>query len=133
MSAVTCPNCGNLVDADARFCKFCAHSLIQTHEQTPQSDDTANAGTPVNSTTLLILGGIAVCLIIAVVVSIYIYRKSGTKPVDISVSSTPTPAPTMGERAKQIEDKIVKGEAISDNDISGLGSVDIVSAAKSAR
>jgi hypothetical protein len=55
----------------------------------------------------------------------YLYKRNRTRPDTANTSAAPAPALVMSERAKQIEDKILRGETLSEADIRGLSAYEL--------
>jgi YARHG domain len=116
-----CPQCGGIVDADAKFCKHCAFNLINSSPKSEVTAVTPKSEKKTNVKPILLITGIAiiVLLILGLFVA-YRYKNNHAQTEVVTTSPTPTPAPIMSERAKQIEEKILRGEALNDSDIEGL-------------
>ncbi len=121
-----CPQCGSMVDTDARFCKHCAFDLTNS-TQSSEATVLSPKGQPKdNSKSTFLLAGIAVIgLLMLVVLGAYIFTRSRSQPAIATASPTPAPTPTMGEKAKQVEAKILQGETLSDGDIAGLSAYEL--------
>jgi YARHG domain len=66
---------------------------------------------------VLILGIGFVFLVVLGLSGVYVYKRSRAP----AAVASPTPAsPTVSERAKQVEAKILRGETLNENDIAGL-------------
>ncbi len=119
-SESSCPQCGGAVDSDARFCKHCAFDLLKT---VPDSD--ATVITPKNQQKatpqriLLVAGAAVGGLLMLGLIGTYLYKRYRAQGNIASSSPTPT-TPLMGDRAKQVEEKILRNERLNDSDIAGL-------------
>jgi hypothetical protein len=121
-----CPQCGGMVDADARFCKHCAFDLTKSSVNTDATVGTTKGEQKANTKPILLIVGIAVIgLLMLVLIGSYLYKRNRTQPAVVSASPTPASAPTMSDRAKQVEEKILRGESLSDSDIAGLSAYEL--------
>jgi hypothetical protein len=118
MSTPLCLNCGKPIDADARFCKFCAHDITQPQPTIPTNPPKGSR------TALIVAGGLVAFCAIALAIGLYIHKHNQAQAV-VSVTPTPTPAPTMGAHAKEIEAKVVKGEDLAGTDLAGLSAYEL--------
>lgn len=120
MPPMFCPQCGGAVDADARFCKHCAFDLSRTSYPPGATLVAGDSKRAAPKHTLLIVAVVCVCLLAVGLASAYLYKRSRTATEATNNAATTAPAPTMSERAKQVEEKILRGETLSDADIKGL-------------
>lgn len=125
-----CPKCGEAADVDARFCKYCAFDL--TNSDVNQNTSTeVNQNQIENKTPNFILGG--VLLVVAVVGLIIFFnsffnaKKDNQTIVENvnSVSQTSASTLTLGEKGKQIEEKILRNETLTANDLEGLSTSEL--------
>lgn len=128
-----CPNCGGAVVEGSRFCRHCGCDLAAPDtslaSNTPQQEANPNTQMPaierpVNKSrkvALLVGGGLLVLvLLIGVAISASVlYLRHRSQSAQTIANSTPD-IPTMGQRALQIEAKILRGEALTDTDLTGL-------------
>lgn len=115
----SCPNCGSLVSTESRFCNHCAFNFDEPTPPIAQVD--AQTGRSPNLSKFLLLGGGLVLALVLAIAGLFIYRsRSGVA----SAISTPS-QPTMGDRAKQIEEKILRGETLTNADIAGLSAYEL--------
>jgi YARHG domain len=127
MPPMFCPQCGGAVDADARFCKHCAFDLTRTSyppATTIIADDSrerAAASKPV----VLMVAVVCVCMLAVGLAGAYLYKRGRSATDAANNAATTALAPTMSERAKQVEDKILRGETLSDADIKGLSAYEL--------
>ncbi len=121
-----CSQCGGMVDADARFCKHCAFDLSKSASDSSATIVTAKGAQKISSKPILLIVGVAaIGLLMSGLVGTYLYKKNRTEPNVAATSPTPAPTPTMSDRAKQIEEKILRGETLSDSDIEGLSAYEL--------
>jgi hypothetical protein len=121
-----CPQCGEVTDADARFCKNCAFDLANSDVN--HKDSTEVKQTRIKGNTLAILG--ALCLLVFVVVGLVIKLTTGktNQPVvenGNSVAQAPTSIITLSEKGQQIEGKILRGEALNSSDLEGFSTAEL--------
>lgn len=121
-----CPQCSEAVDTDARFCKYCAFDLANSNISQDISTEINQTRTKRN--TLGILG--AMCLLILGLIGVVIKFNSGRINQSAienanSVSQTSASTLTLGEKAQQIEQKILRGEALSESDLEGLSTMEL--------
>lgn len=120
-----CPQCRGVVDTEARFCKHCAFDLSKT---IPDSDATvvrAKSQQKTSSKSILVIAGVAVGgLLVLGLIGTYLYKRNRTQGNVTSSSPTPT-TPTMSDKAKQVEEKILRNETLSDSDIGGLSAYEL--------
>lgn len=128
-----CPNCGGAVVEGSRFCRHCgcdfAEPDISLASNTPQQEANPNTQMPsiehpVNKgrkVALLLAGGLLVIVVLVgfAIVGSVLYLRHRNQPGQNITASSPT-APTMGQKALQIEAKILRGEALTDADLTGL-------------
>lgn len=115
---ISCPNCGGIVSVDSKFCKHCAFHLAQSTEPSPLAGS-AGVQSSSKSKYLLIAGGLIVTLAL-LLAALYIYKKrQQAAPLTSAVSQT------MGDRAKQLEGRILQGGALTVADISGLSAYEL--------
>lgn len=117
-----CPQCGRAVDSDARFCKHCAHDL--TKPSPDSSADIPKISSRINSRMLYLALLAAVGLVIFALLGTYFYRRNRAQST--TVASSPTIAvPTVSDKAKQVEEKILSSQALSEGDLPGLSSYEL--------
>jgi hypothetical protein len=121
-----CPQCGGMVDADARFCKHCAFDLSKSAQDSGTTIVTAKSERKINATPILLIVGVAaIGLLILGLVGAYLYKKNRTQSNVAATSPTPAPTPTMSDRAKQLEEKILRGETLNGSDVEGLSAYEL--------
>jgi hypothetical protein len=116
-----CPQCGGIVDTDARFCKHCAFDLSNLSK----SPDATKSHTKANPKPIFLIGGAAVIGLLILILGAYILTRNRSQPAAATTSSTPTPTPTMTDKAKQVEAKILRNESLTDSDIAGLSAFEL--------
>jgi YARHG domain len=124
-SAKFCPQCGGAADIDARFCKHCAFELSKTVQDPDATVVTAKSPQKAKPKSMLLIAGVAVGgLLVLGLIGTYLYKRNRTQ-ANVSASS-PTPAtPTMSDKAKHVEEKILRNETLSDSDIAGLSAYEL--------
>jgi hypothetical protein len=122
-----CPQCRGTVDADSRFCKHCAYDLAKSSVASSAPIAPAATGEQkiVTKPNLLIAGVAAIALVTLGFTGAYIYKRNRTQPVAANTSATTANAQTMGDRAKQVEEKILRGDTLSDKEIEGLSAYEL--------
>ena len=118
---VFCPQCGKPADTDAAFCKHCAFDLNNLNIN--QNDESDINQIPVKKSfwgiggAMLLLGAVLIGLVI----------KSNSKKVSETISESANATSqesasilTISEKAKQIEEKILRDEALNVSDLEGL-------------
>lgn len=120
-----CPQCSGLVDTDARFCKHCAFDLSKSIPDLDATVVRPNSHQKSNSKRILLIAIIAVGSLLALgLIGTYLYKRNRTQGNE--TISSPTPAsPTMSDKAKQVEDKILRNEALTESDIAGLSEYEL--------
>jgi len=121
-----CPQCGEAVDTDAKFCKYCAFNLA--HSNAGQNFSPEINQTPTNNNTLIISGIIG--LLVVGLVGLVIFLNAGKNNQSVvenanSASQSSASTLTLGEKAQQIEQKILRGDALSESDIEGLSATEL--------
>jgi hypothetical protein len=113
----SCPQCGGKVDSDARFCKYCAFDLIQPSLEPHTTVGTNQVDRGKNPKATLLIGILVIGLLLGLGTFLYLRNRAQSQAV---TSPAPSPTPSMGDRAKQVEEKILRGDTLSGDDISGL-------------
>jgi predicted nucleic acid-binding Zn ribbon protein len=121
-----CPQCGEAVDTDARFCKYCAFDLANSNVS--QNISTEINQTPTKNNTLIISGVIG--LLVVGFVGLVIFFNTGKNSQSVvenanSVSQASASTLTLGEKAEQIEQKILRGESLSATNLEGLSTSEL--------
>jgi hypothetical protein len=116
-----CPQCREAVDTDARFCKYCAFNLANSNAG--QNISTEINQTPKNNNTLIISGIIG--LLVVGFIGLAIFFNAGKNNQSVvenanSASQSSSSTLTLGEKAQQIEKKILRGESLSASDLEGI-------------
>ncbi|MGE0885797.1 MAG: YARHG domain-containing protein [Blastocatellales bacterium] len=113
-----CPQCGGIVAADSRFCKHCAFNLA---EAVPAStnDNVVEDSSSGKRKYVLLAGCLALALALALVV-MFVYKSRSSAAYSPSAANQ-----TMGERAIQVENKILQGQVLSSEDVAGLSSYEL--------
>lgn len=121
MAQKLCPQCGNKVDLDARFCKHCAFALTSSQENSNDSSffEIAESGTK-NKLPLVIGGIVLVALLLTGIIALILYSKSNNPSASTNVNTTSQSTLTLSEKAQKIEEKILRGEALNLSDIEGI-------------
>ncbi|MGH9800371.1 MAG: YARHG domain-containing protein, partial [Blastocatellia bacterium] len=88
---------------------------VQASPQTSES----NVGSSGRSKTVLLVGGLVLALALALT-AVFIYKNRR----NVASSSVAT-SQTMGERAMQVENKILQGQALTDTDVAGLSAYEL--------
>lgn len=114
----SCPNCGGIVTVGSRFCNHCASNLAEAAQSSPQTD--TPAGRSRNQSKYALLASGLVLVLVLVLVAMFVYRSRHN-----NVPLTSAPSQTMGDRAKQVEEKILKSETLTNADIAGLSAYEL--------
>jgi hypothetical protein len=109
-----------MVDADARYCKHCAFDLSQLSDSDVTQVTTKPADKKSVVPILLIVGVALIGLLVLGLIGVFAYRAKRTQVNITTATQTPTPSATMGEKALRIEEKILRGETLTDDDTAGL-------------
>jgi len=122
-----CPQCGEVADVDARFCKYCASDLANSDVNQNTSTE-INQTLTKNNTPIIVLGAIG--LLVVGVVGLVIFMATGKNNQSVvenvnSVSQTSASTLTLGEKGKQIEEKILRNEALTTSDLEGLSASEL--------
>jgi hypothetical protein len=113
-----CPQCGEAVDTDARFCKYCAFDLANSDIN--HKDSTEIKQTRTKSSALGVLG--AICLLVFVLVGLVMKITTGktNQPLAENANSvSQEPASTL------TEEKILRGEALSADELKGFSAQEL--------
>lgn len=126
-AARICPNCKADVESDSRFCRHCAFDLTSGGE--------LSTALPLNSLppkaarqpskhlkAIFVIGACVVLLALSVAVFV-VYKRNRARASQLAV--TAPLSPTMSDRARQIEEKILRGEALDNSDLAGLSSYEL--------
>lgn len=119
-----CPNCGGIVDADARFCKHCAFDLTKPGQPSRESPGAAESR-PNRKVLYLVLGTGVAALIIALISIVIFKGRPAQSNAPGTTVATSTPAPAMSDKATQVEEKILRGEALTESDTHGLSAYEL--------
>lgn len=114
-----CSQCSAQVDADARFCKHCGHGVAAESSTYAQPDPSVRPPASQNSNPLVFVGialGVLLLLGAIAVVAVIYTRERGTNSVS---TSSPT-GPALSTRGQEIEAKILRGERLTSNDLTGF-------------
>lgn len=120
-----CPQCRGAVDSDSRFCKYCAYDLLQPPLEFRQGVETTTGSAKSNGKLYIVLGTVgAVALAGILIVGLVLMRRSSTRSSDFNVAPSAS-STTMGARAQQIEEKILRGDTLTEKDIAGLSAYEL--------
>ncbi len=109
-SSKFCPKCGGALTTEAVFCHHCAFKLPdETTAETP--------GTPARKLPVLLIG--VVGIVIVLTLAGFLVYKYRSRTVASSSNNV------MSQRAMNIEERIIRGETLSEADISGLTSYEL--------
>lgn len=113
----SCPNCGGNAAADSRFCRHCGFNFAEPVPPSPAAEPPA--GGAANKTRYALLAvGLALTLTLAVG-GVFIYKSRR------NAASSAAPSQTMGQNAQRLEERIVRGEALTAADLAGLTSYEL--------
>lgn len=119
-----CPTCGGAADAAASSCIHCAHTFPATSAVT-SSQGVETAPRRKNIRRLVVAGAALLALLCAVsLIAVYRYKKNRAVSQVAGSPVTPNVA-VMSERATQIEEKILRGQALSDGNLAGLSAAEL--------
>lgn len=125
-----CPTCKGSIEADSRFCKHCAFDLT-TNSVFPNA---STVNTEIRESgkaaryrhtylkPMLVVGAV-VSLIVLVAVAFVLYKRNRAQASQVAL--TAASFPTMSSRAIPIEEKILRGEALNDNDLANLSAYEL--------
>lgn len=117
---MNCPSCGRAVDADSRFCKHCAFDLSKPATEQEATVLSAKPQ-PTKSKRILLSAGFGIIAVLVLgIVGGYIYKRHHAQAKAATNAAAAPSGPIVSDRAKQIEDKILRGETLSEGDIAGL-------------
>lgn len=129
-----CSQCNNAVDADARFCKYCGFDFanltanVEANAVVESNPSTTEDKPRGNNTALYVLGGVAalVLVIIGFVVLKPTNHKSQESVIENSNANSASLLPnTLSAKAQEIEEKILRGEALNASDLEGLSTSEL--------
>lgn len=125
MSEITCPQCRRMIEADSRFCRYCAFDLKSPSVASEKTVTTTNQ--PQNSSIkpLLLVGGGALCLVLIIAAVVIVRGRKPSSVDQASTSASTVTTATMSDRAKQLEEKILRGETLTESDIAGLSAYEL--------
>jgi len=72
-----------------------------------------------------VVGAAIIGLLVLGLIGTYVYTRNPARPNTAAASATPVPTPAMSDKAKQGEDKILRGEALNDSDLAGLSAYEL--------
>lgn len=122
---ILCPQCNNPVDTDARFCKFCAFDLTNSKANL-DSDSTIGVNQSASRSNFpIIFGGITLIVIIFIALAFYFTSGSRTNSSNANSVSSNSSVITLSTKAQQVEEKILRGQALVSNDIAGLSTEEL--------
>ncbi len=109
-----CPQCGEAADVDARFCKHCASDLANSDVNQNTSTEINQTQTKNNTLTIILsVIGLLVVGLVGLMIFIGIGKSNQSVVENInSVSQTSASTLSLGEKGQQIEEKILRGEAL---------------------
>ena len=117
-----CPQCNGEVDSDARFCKHCAFDLKSYFApKANTASDTApeTLQTKPRNNLTFILGGLSALVLVAILAFAGIYLFMSRSQSDTANSNSASTL-TIGPKAQKAEEKILRGEALTQDDLAGL-------------
>jgi hypothetical protein len=122
-----CPNCSGGIEQDSRFCKHCGFDLTvfpKALEETGEQARVPTSGNPARrkSLTLALLAVALIVLAVLIGGSFVLYKRNRGQASTTAVSNTP---PIMSDRAVKMEQKILRGETLTNNDIAGLSGYEL--------
>ena len=118
-----CPMCRSEADIDARFCKHCAFDLsASTTDRTNSAEKRRSAAT----SKFLIAGIIIVVVAAAIILSAVLFGNRRSRTISTNTNAAaPTPLSVMGAKGLEIEQKILRNQALSVADLDGLTPVEL--------
>ena len=121
-----CPQCGGMTDTDARFCKHCAFDLSKSSLDYDATVVTPKSKWKTNPNSIFwIVGAAFIGLLILGLIGAYLYKRNSTQSNVATTSPASTPTPAMSDKAKQVEDKILRGETLTNSDLLGLSAYEL--------
>ncbi|MDQ3132281.1 MAG: YARHG domain-containing protein, partial [Acidobacteriota bacterium] len=121
-----CPNCGKATDTDARFCKYCAFDLNSSGINQSVSTEINQTRTKNNTPIILGVAGLLVVGIVGLIIFLYASKPNQTVAENVnSVLQEPASTLTLGEKAQQLEEKILRGEALSAGEFEGVSAEEL--------
>jgi hypothetical protein len=120
MPQITCPQCQGFIEAGSHFCRHCAFDLTKQNANSDNTVVTAQPQQRADTKPILLIAGV-VCFMVILAIVIFIFKRKASS-VDASSTSatTVTTIFKLSDKAQKVEEKIIKGEALSENDISDL-------------
>jgi hypothetical protein len=120
-----CPQCAKEIDADARFCKYCAFELTTTQRTQAGQNTGPTFGidqNPTRNNLPLIVGGVVgvVVILIGLVTLVAYFKLRNSSATANSNSSQPSTTMTLSASGLKAEEKIMRCEALNESDIQGL-------------
>lgn len=120
-----CPKCGTPADEDARFCKYCSQSLTLADlglGPEPEID----SGPSRRAKPVFIATGVVAILVAIAAIAIVVFqlRNRAEAPAQTDVAVAPA-VPTLGDKARQIEHKILNGEVLNASNLEGLSAQEL--------
>jgi hypothetical protein len=121
-----CPQCGKATDMDARFCKYCAFDLNSSGVNQNVSTEVIQTRTKNNTPVILGVAGLLIVGIAGLLIFLYVLKPNQTVAENVnSISQAPASTLTLSEKAQQIEEKILRGEALSADELEGLSAQEL--------
>ncbi|MGB8509852.1 MAG: YARHG domain-containing protein [Pyrinomonadaceae bacterium] len=125
ISPKLCPQCSGIAGTDARFCKHCAFDLTGSALTANAPSAPARSQHPAAKHLGPIIGiAILVLLALGAVVAYRYYQNQVQLAAPVSTPA-PTPTLSLGEKAKRVEEKILRGEALQESDTTGLSATEL--------
>lgn len=130
-----CSQCNNGIDVDARFCKYCGFDFANITANVKENgivgnDPSATESKPSrNHTTFYVFGGFAVLAVLFIAGFIVLkYSNSNSQALvneNFNANSV-SPSPNiLIAKAQQIEEKILRGEALNASNLEGLSTLEL--------
>jgi hypothetical protein len=128
-----CPNCNGLIEPDSRFCSDCAFDLTGSRALTEldsvntqglESNIVARDIRTRNSNRIPALLTGALVILLTLGAAVFVLYKRNRAQVSQMAATTST-VPTMSDRAKQIEERILRGDALQNSDIANLSAYEL--------
>lgn len=114
-----CPQCSIANDVDARFCKSCAFDLSQSQAYENSHIDDPSSVSKAKYPIIILIGLLLFVSVVGFMVAMG-FRKSSTLSHSNANSAPPPSAVLLSEKAQQIEERILRGEALNSTDLEGL-------------
>lgn len=116
-SSTPCPSCGGIVLSGSRFCNHCGRDINPSWAEDQQS--------PPRRNKTLILASVGILALLLLVLAIILFWTNDNSSNAVNGTNSAAAKVSLSPRAQALEAKILKGERMSEADISGLETAEL--------